>query len=55
LVWLDALRAGRRGCWGVVCGAHEESTLVGFMPSTENQKRFIQQLLGAKRHPRLLQ
>ena len=29
LIWLDALGAGRRGSWGVVCGAHEDLTLVG--------------------------
>ncbi|CAB4908699.1 unannotated protein [freshwater metagenome] len=55
LIWLDALCAGHRGGCRVVCGAHEDLTLVGFVPLTENQKEFIQQLLGAKRHPRLRQ
>jgi hypothetical protein len=33
LIWLDALRAGHRGSWGVVCSAHEDLTLVGFVPA----------------------
>jgi hypothetical protein len=33
LVWLDALGASHGGSWGVLCSAHEDLTLVGFVPA----------------------